>query len=63
VGKETRFITKIFKKNNIKKAFTTKKKIEKKQTTKQKRERNKHEKSGIYQLTCPTCDKKYIGQT
>jgi hypothetical protein len=63
VGKETRFITKIYKKFNIKVAFTTDNTIEKLLTTKQKQERNKYDKSGIYQLTCPTCDKKYIGQT
>jgi hypothetical protein len=63
VGKETRFITKIFKTFNIKIAFTTDNTIEKLLTTKQKQERNKCEKSGIYQLTCPTCDKKYICQT
>jgi hypothetical protein len=63
VGKETKFITKILKKFNIKIAFTTDNTIEKLLTKKQKQERNKYDKSGIYQLTCPTCDKKYIGQT
>jgi hypothetical protein len=53
---------KILKKFNIKIAFTTDNITEKLLTTKQKQERNKYDKSGIYQLTCPTCDKKYIGQ-
>jgi hypothetical protein len=63
VGKETGFITKILKKSNIKIAFTTDNTIEKLITTKRKQEINKYDKSGIYQLKCPTCDKKYIGQT
>jgi hypothetical protein len=52
-----------FQKINIKITFTTDNTIGKLLTTKQKKERNKYEKSGIYQLTCPTCNKKYIGQT
>jgi hypothetical protein len=62
VGKETRFITKNFKRSNIKIAFNTDNTIGKLLTEKSKT-RNKYEKSGIYQLTCPTCNKKYTGQT
>jgi hypothetical protein len=62
-GKETKFITKIFKKSNIKIALTTNNTIGKLLTTKQEKATNKYDKSGIYQLKCPTCDKKYIGQT
>jgi hypothetical protein len=63
VGKETRFIPKVFKRFNIKIAFNAGNTIEKLFATKQNQEKNKYEKSGIYQLTCPNCDKKYIGQT
>jgi hypothetical protein len=28
-----------------------------------KKEENKFDQNGVYQLTCPTCSKKYIGQT
>ena len=63
IGKETRFITKIFRKSNIKVALTTKNTIGKLLTTKQEETTSKYDKSGIYQLKCPTCDMKYIGQT
>jgi hypothetical protein len=54
---------KILKKPNIKIAFTTDDTIEKLLSTKQTQEVSKFDKSGIYRLTCPTCNKKYIGQT
>jgi hypothetical protein len=63
IGKETKFITKIVKKSNIKITLTTNNTIGKLLTTKQEKTTNKYDKSGIYQLKCPTCDKKYIGQT
>ena len=62
IGKETRFITKIFRKSNIKVALTTNNTIGKLLTTKQEETTSKYDKSGIYQLKCPTCDMKYIGQ-
>ena len=63
IGKETRFITKIFKKSNIKIALTTNNTIEKLLTIKQDKTTSKYDKAGVYQLKCPTCDMKYIGQT
>ena len=63
IGKETRFITKIFRRSNVKIALTTNNTIEKLLTSKQDTNTNKYDKAGIYQLRCPTCDMKYIGQT
>jgi hypothetical protein len=44
-------------------ALTTNNTTEKLLTTKQGRTTSKYDKSGVYQLKCPTCDMKYIGQT
>jgi hypothetical protein len=63
VGKETKYITKVFKKSNVKIAFTTNNTIGKLLTTKQETATNKYEKPGKYQLKCPTCAMKYTGQT
>ena len=63
VGKETRLITKPFKNTNIKVTFTTDNTIEKRLTTKHKNDQNMYDKNGVYQLTCPNCEKKYTGQT
>ena len=63
VGKEIRFITKLFKNTNVKVAFTTDNTIGKHLTIKQETPQNKYERSGVYQLTCPECKMKYTGQT
>jgi hypothetical protein len=61
----TKFITKLFKETSIRITYTTDNSIsrhlgKKPQTTQPTKQ---YEKSGIYQLTCPDCTKKYIGQT
>lgn len=61
-GKETRFITKLFKNNDVKTTYITNN-IGKLLSVQHNHKQNKYEKSGVYQLTCPTCKKKYIGQT
>jgi hypothetical protein len=63
VGKETRFITKLFKNTNVKVRFATINTIERRLATKLGTDQNKYDKSGIYQLSCPNCKKKYTGQT
>jgi hypothetical protein len=63
IGKETRFITKLFKNTNVKIAFTTNNTTEKCLTIKQETSQSRFEKSGIYQLTCPECKMKYTRQT
>jgi hypothetical protein len=62
-GKETTVITKAFKNTNIKAAFTTNNNVGKLLATNRHRTKCKYDNSGIYQITCPTCNKKYIGQT
>jgi hypothetical protein len=62
IGRETTFFTNIFRRTNIKIAFCTNNTIgnrlmHKQQTT------DKHTLSGIYRLTCPVCNKAYVGQT
>ena len=61
--KGTRIITKLFKNTNIKVSFTTNNTIEKLLKTEHQNTTNKYEKCGIYRLTCPTCNMKYVGQT
>ena len=61
-GKETAYITKIFKHTNIKLAYCTNNTIQENLTPKT----HNHEKfsaTGVYKLTCPDCGKTYIGET
>jgi hypothetical protein len=62
-GKETRAITKVFKNTRIEVAYSNKNTLEKLLTKKPYPLKDKYENSGIYQLTCPTCNMKYTGQT
>jgi hypothetical protein len=62
IGKETTFITNIFRRTNIKIAFRTKNTIGNKLLHKQQTN-DKYTLSGIYKLTCPACNKAYVGQT
>jgi len=63
IGKETRFITKLFKDTNIRNAFIANNTIGKHLTMEQKTPQCKYNKNGVYQLTCPDCKMKYTGQT
>ena len=64
VGRETRVIIKLFKNTNIKIAYTTNNNLGKLLVTQRDiKAKSKFDKNGVYQLTCPTCLKKYIGQT
>jgi len=63
IGRETRHVTKLFRNTQVKIAYTTNNSLEKLLHYNVTGETNKYEKSGIYQLSCPTCDTKYIGQT
>jgi hypothetical protein len=62
VGKETRYITKVFKDTNVAVAFTTNNTIGK-HLTKEYNTQCKYGKSGVYQLTCPNCKMTYTGET
>jgi hypothetical protein len=53
----------LFKNTDVKVTFTTGNTIERCLATKHGTDHNKYDKSGIYQLTCPDCKKKYTGQT
>jgi hypothetical protein len=64
VGKETRLITRLLKNTNIKVAFTTSNNLGKLLSHQSPHtHKNKYSKNGVYQLICPTCKRKYIGQT
>ena len=64
IGKETRFITKLFKQTNIRIAYRTRNTIEKLLRHRRNPSQGDHfENSGIYQLTCPDCGMVYVGQT
>jgi hypothetical protein len=63
IGKETRFVTTLFKNTNVKIAFTTDSTIEKCLTIKQGTPQSKFDRSSKHQLTCPEYKMKYTGQT
>jgi hypothetical protein len=52
---------KSFQNTRIKVAYSTKNTPEKLLTKQHHPLKDKYEKSGIYQLTCPTCNMKYMG--
>jgi hypothetical protein len=63
-GKETRCITKLFKKSDMRIAFTTRNNIRYLlQNIHEDKTQNPHNKSGVYQLTWSECKNRYIGQT
>jgi len=63
IGSETRYITKLFKNSKIKVTYTTNKNLGKLLFTNKNQQVDKYDANGVYQLECPTCNKKYIGQT
>jgi hypothetical protein len=63
VGKETRIITRLLKNTKVNVSFTTNNTIGKILASQHQRTANKYDKCGVYQLTCPTCNMKYVGQT
>ena len=58
MGKEIRLITNLFKNTDIKIAFTTSDNIARLLFTQCNQIQNKYDRCGIYQLTCPSCNKK-----
>jgi len=62
IGRETSFITKIFKHTSLKIAYRTGNTLQK-HLSYNTAQQDKYTKSGIYKLTCPDCNKAYIGQT
>jgi len=61
-GRETTLITNIFKKADIRIAMRANNTLQKLLTPKPQT-RDKYSRSGAYKLTCPDCNKAYIGQT
>jgi len=62
-SKEITFINKLFENTTLKIAFTTQNTIDKLLSKQNNHYQSQFEKCGVYQLTCPDCNKKYIGQT
>jgi hypothetical protein len=62
IGKETSFITKIFKQANLQMAYHTSNTL-RKHLCYSNTQQDKFTNSGVYKLTCPDCNKAYIGQT
>ena len=64
IGTQTTYISKLFKNTSVKIAFRTQNTIGQILQHNNNPNQNAHfKKSGIYQLTCPDCKKKYIRQT
>ena len=62
IGKETSYITNLFRKTQLKIAFRTTNTIGNLLSHKNPNP-DKYSMSGIYKLTCPDCNKAYVGQT
>jgi hypothetical protein len=62
IGKETTFITNLFKMTDLRIALRTNNTIKKLLMLKHQAP-DKHTGSGVYKLICPDCNKAYIGQT
>ena len=62
IGKETTFITKIFRHSDIKTAYWTNNTLQK-HLAHSTQQQDKFTQSGVYKLTCPNCGKAYVGQT
>ena len=63
VGRETKFITKLFKNSSVNVSYTTHNTISKLLSHRPTTNQNKFDGIGVYQLTCPDCKMKYVGQT
>jgi hypothetical protein len=63
VSKETKFVTKLFKHTILNVVFEAQNTIGKLVSQQNTHEQEKYEKFDVYQLKCPDCYKKYIGQT
>ena len=63
VGRETKFITKLFKKSSVNVSYTTRNTIGKLLSHRSTIIQNKFDGSGVYQLTCADWKMEYVGQT
>jgi hypothetical protein len=62
-GKETTYITNVFKHSNLRIAFRTRDSTLSHLISHTHTHRNQYSSSGVYKLTCPDCSKAYTGQT
>jgi hypothetical protein len=62
-GKETTYITNLFKQTNMKIAFRTRNSILNHLASHNHTQKAPYTSSGVYKLTCPDCSKAYLGQT
>ena len=62
IGKETTFITNLFKKTNLGIALCINTTIQRLLMQRQQTS-DKYTQSGVYKLTCPDCNKAYVGKT
>jgi ATP-dependent protease HslVU (ClpYQ) ATPase subunit len=63
VGKETNTIARLFKNTRVRISYLTRNTIQKILINNTTKSKEKYIESGIYQLNCPDCDSKYVGQT
>jgi ABC-type Fe3+/spermidine/putrescine transport system ATPase subunit len=63
IGNETRQITEFLKNTNVKVTYTTTSNLGKLLNTHKTNKWSKYDMNGVYELKCPTCHKKYFGQT
>jgi hypothetical protein len=61
-GKQTRYITKLFRHTSVKVAYTTHTTLQILLFTPTPPTQDKYSRSVVYKLTCPDCEKVYIGQ-
>ena len=61
--KETKFITKLFKNSSVNVSYTARNTIGRLLSQHSTPIQNEFDGSGVYQLTCPDCEMKYVGQT
>jgi hypothetical protein len=64
VGRETNSIARLFKNTDVKISFTTKNTIQKLLAPKTHTlTKDRYDNNRVYKLSCPGCDKEYVGQT
>jgi hypothetical protein len=62
-GKETRYITKLFKRTDIRITYTTRDNLRHLLNSQPYKKQDAYSKTGVYKLTRSECNKQYIGQT
>jgi hypothetical protein len=63
IGKETNSVARLFKNKYVKIAYTTKNTILRLLTPRDTQTKDPYNNNGVYKLSCPGCNKEYVGQT